>query len=721
MAAASEGGDEETWFTHDVCIAEASVPRLQELLGGEQQQQRSASALGGAPPGAAAAAAPAAPRSRSSRSSGWSELDLEVERLAAALSRLKCDCSITVSDYARNRARFVTGLTNGASGNLPAFLAKERPAWSRVRWIHVDGGVSGDVLAALAAAHDLQPLALEDTTTFQRVKIDSYREHLFVTTYVWDLVDRRRRAKQRQRQREAAAAAAAGGDVERGGAAAPPGTAAASTAARGWRRWLPFGKRGGGGGARRRRSAPVASWEELEREERRRGARAAGSGGSGGGGGRGKSFAAGAYSAYDKRSGGYGGDDDDDSSSGSSSGFDSTGFDEPATSSSSDDDDYEEEEQIDHHRHHNEHHHHSGHSHAPAAAGGGAGAGASATGAARPLQRTLGRVWRDDSLDDAADDPVQAAYEGWQQELRQQRDALVREWRATVAQAGSGGGGAGGGGEQAAASEGGGGELPGEAAARLAAAAAAGVARDGSPARRKHSPHRGSLSLASPSPFKGAVAAAGGGCGGSSHRGAGGAYARSRGGDGSHAALDAACRCHLGVKHRRRARLRTQLQTPFYAYQTSGRSLGRKAVMIEQASFFVCPGGVLISLFQKTGAAVAAPVLARLRGMQSLLVESEDAGVLLQALLQARRDGVCVCARGRGFYGSLLAFHGTHTHTHTHTRPPSPIKNTNINQQSTLDYSVPVFEAFAAKVAGVDLQLVRGRYEICQSRRLVRI
>jgi hypothetical protein len=88
-------------------------------------------------------------------------------------------------------------------------------------------------------------------------------------------------------------------------------------------------------------------------------------------------------------------------------------------------------------------------------------------------------------------------------------------------------------------------------------------------------------------------------------------------------------------------------------------------VMLEQASFFVCPGGVVISLHQRTGRAVAAPVLARLRSMGSLLVDSEDAGVLLQALLQ-----------------------------------------------STLDYSVPVFEAFASKIAAVDAQLVRGKYEV---------
>ena len=61
-----------------------------------------------------------------------------------------------------------------------------------------------------------------------------------------------------------------------------------------------------------------------------------------------------------------------------------------------------------------------------------------------------------------------------------------------------------------------------------------------------------------------------------------------------------------------------------------------------KVSFFVCPGGVVISLFQKTGRAVSAPVLARLRGMQSLLVDSEDSGVLLQVRRRGR-DGSQGC------------------------------------------------------------------------------
>lgn len=129
--------------------------------------------------------------------------------------------------------------------------------------------------------------------------------------------------------------------------------------------------------------------------------------------------------------------------------------------------------------------------------------------------------------------------------------------------------------------------------------------------------------------------------------------------------------CHLGAKHRRKARLRMPLQAPFFAYSTSGRSLGSKRVILEQVSFFVCPDGVLISLFQRTGRSVAGPIMSRLRGMSSLLVDSEDVGVLLQSLIQ-----------------------------------------------STLDYSLPVFEAFASKVAGVDSELVKGKFKMTQSRRL---
>jgi hypothetical protein len=265
---------------------------------------------------------------------------------------------------------------------------------------------------------------------------------------------------------------------------------------------------------------------------------------------------------------------------------------------------------------------------------GGAGSGAAGE---RRLLRSYGHAWRDD-------DAVQAALEGWQHKLHRDREALVREWQDRVAPLAStarGGGGGGGG---------------GNGASRQAAGAV------------PHAP--------------------------SSH-------ARSAARTGVHVLPGAAA--HLGAKHRRRVRLRSPLQAPFYAYATSGRSLGRKKVMLEQVdtrplhgvgwsvevlrawaasmvrclslaaldaprrvrppppprrpaqvSFFVCPDGVLISLFQKTGQAVAAPIFARLKGMQSLLVDSEDTGVLLQ--VGPRRSEAAWVGRG-------LRPRSAHTHS----------------------------------------------------------
>ncbi|KAI8466084.1 MAG: cora-like Mg2+ transporter protein-domain-containing protein [Monoraphidium minutum] len=574
---AATGADAD-WFTYDMHVP--SSVRLNRLMGAAARggpAAGAASSRGGGGGGAGAGGG-------GTGSSGWSELDLE------ALSELHCHCDITVVDYCRTRTRFTTGERRAAltaafrrpmrsplpcltNASLGPFLAKERPTWSKVRWVCVDGGISGDVLQCLTAAYDLQPLALEDVTTFQRIKVDSYREHLYIASYVWDLVDRprskdRERARQRQHQRRQAAPASgkgAGADVEAGPpAAARRGGGGALGAAR---EWL------GLGGPRLRRSsarrwnAQSVGWDGAAREERRR-LRASGGGGA-------------------------------TNSSGSSSGVSSSGADVSSGGSGSSSDDSD---------------------------GGGGGGGAARR-----------RGWADD-------DSAQAALEGWQGKLHAERLALVRQWAATE---GDGGGGSGGAGGAAAARQFS--ETPAGRVESLAAEAAAGPPA----ARVASAPALGAGAPPAPgAPPAGRAASAVGG-------GAPELLGRT-----------AAC-CHLGAKHRRRARLRVPLQAPFIAYQSSGRSLGRKRVMLEQVSFFLCPGGILVSLFQRTGRAVAAPVLARLRGMQSLLIDSEDAGVLLQALLQ-----------------------------------------------SAMDYSVPVFEAFAAKVAGVDAQVLRGTFEVKQSRRL---
>lgn len=59
--------------------------------------------------------------------------------------------------------------------DLPAFIAKHRPEWSRVRWICVDGHSDMHAIQAIATKYDLHPLAIEDLLhKTQRPKVESY-------------------------------------------------------------------------------------------------------------------------------------------------------------------------------------------------------------------------------------------------------------------------------------------------------------------------------------------------------------------------------------------------------------------------------------------------------------------------------------------------------------------------------------------------------------------
>lgn len=99
---AARGEEPEPWLTHDLYIP--PNPSLGDMLSAHS----CASGHGGG----------------GSSSSGWSELDQEVARLAHALSQLRCACDITVVDYCRTRTRFVTG--------APPHALRTRPlcAWA---------------------------------------------------------------------------------------------------------------------------------------------------------------------------------------------------------------------------------------------------------------------------------------------------------------------------------------------------------------------------------------------------------------------------------------------------------------------------------------------------------------------------------------------------------------------------------------------------------------
>ena len=58
--------------------------------------------------------------------------------------------------------------------DLADFLGHHRPAWSRVRWIDVQGLGDMVVIHALAQKYELHPLAIEDVLTRQRPKADDY-------------------------------------------------------------------------------------------------------------------------------------------------------------------------------------------------------------------------------------------------------------------------------------------------------------------------------------------------------------------------------------------------------------------------------------------------------------------------------------------------------------------------------------------------------------------
>lgn len=59
--------------------------------------------------------------------------------------------------------------------DVPAFLARHRPSWSEVRWIHVAGSCDPRLVHALAAKYELHPLAIEDVLTLdQRPKAEDF-------------------------------------------------------------------------------------------------------------------------------------------------------------------------------------------------------------------------------------------------------------------------------------------------------------------------------------------------------------------------------------------------------------------------------------------------------------------------------------------------------------------------------------------------------------------
>ncbi|KAL1950966.1 hypothetical protein VTO73DRAFT_115 [Trametes versicolor] len=112
------------------------------------------------------------------------EPGIDPRRASAFLSygHIRQQCLIEVNDYSTMRTSFGR-MTNAEFIRLLADSnASRREPWVKVRWINV-GGISWDVVSALALKYDMHPLALEDVLHQRgnaRSKADYYNKHLFL-------------------------------------------------------------------------------------------------------------------------------------------------------------------------------------------------------------------------------------------------------------------------------------------------------------------------------------------------------------------------------------------------------------------------------------------------------------------------------------------------------------------------------------------------------------
>ena len=81
----------------------------------------------------------------------------------------KGSISVTCVDYDADHCQVQENV------DLPDFIERHRPEWSKVRWISVRGLSDMDVIHTLAEKYALHPLAIEDVLTGQqRPKVDDY-------------------------------------------------------------------------------------------------------------------------------------------------------------------------------------------------------------------------------------------------------------------------------------------------------------------------------------------------------------------------------------------------------------------------------------------------------------------------------------------------------------------------------------------------------------------
>ncbi|KAH8094648.1 hypothetical protein BXZ70DRAFT_946975 [Cristinia sonorae] len=112
------------------------------------------------------------------------EPGIDPRRASASLhyGHIKQQCQIEVADYSAVRSSFGRMTNKEFIDFLDNPQASEREPWVKVRWINI-GGISWDVISALALKYDMHPLALEDVLHQRghaRSKADYYQKHLFL-------------------------------------------------------------------------------------------------------------------------------------------------------------------------------------------------------------------------------------------------------------------------------------------------------------------------------------------------------------------------------------------------------------------------------------------------------------------------------------------------------------------------------------------------------------
>jgi Mg2+ and Co2+ transporter CorA len=84
-------------------------------------------------------------------------------------------CEVIVVDYSARRCSASKKMR--MLHDFKDFFDYDRPKWSKVRWINVDG-LNWPTIKLLATKYNLHRLAIEDLLSVQRTKIDLYSDRM---------------------------------------------------------------------------------------------------------------------------------------------------------------------------------------------------------------------------------------------------------------------------------------------------------------------------------------------------------------------------------------------------------------------------------------------------------------------------------------------------------------------------------------------------------------